>query len=518
MGEEPEIQSTSLWWRFTAGSVLIIATIATAVSVSTLIFLTDLAGKLHGVHGVHVAPVDPGKPETILIVGSDKREGTPGDPGRSDTTMLLRVDGENGVLSLFSLPRDLRVDIAGRNFGKDKLNAAYTYGGLPKTVSTVQRLTGLDINHVVNVDFQGFADAVDVIGCVYVDVDRQYEHSNDGLTGIDTYAEIHVNSGYQRLCGEKALQYVRYRHTDTDFVRSARQQDFLSNARHQVPAREVLPLIGGNTGSKLLKVFTDYTQSDIDTPDQVLSVLKAFLAVRDVPVKEVHFVGSDATIGGVDYVTTTPEQMKAMVTEFLGERDDAGSGDSSSKGGSEDHPGDSGGETAKPKAGGGSKAPEADQATDLISTADVAASTGVDKFAAFGRTSSRRLDLPVYVPTEVASWSSYDAGSRQYEIKDPDDNRLPSYKLVIKLSNPATNEEYYGVEGTTWDDPPILDGPHDTVSADGRDYDVYYVGDRVRLVAFHEDGNSYWVSNTLLQTLDESQMLAIAESLEEAHP
>jgi hypothetical protein len=55
------------------------------------------------------------------------------------------------------------------------------------------------------------------------------------------------------------------------------------------------------------------------------------------------------------------------------------------------------------------------------------------------------------------------------------------------------------------------------VDHDGRSYEIYYVGDRVRLVAFHEDGNSYWVSNTLLQTLDEPQMVAIAESLEEAH-
>ena len=50
-----------------------------------------------------------------------------------------------------------------------------------------------------------------------------------------------------------------------------------------------------------------------------------------------------------------------------------------------------------------------------------------------------------------------------------------------------------------------------------RDYDLYYDGDRLRLVAFHVDDNSYWVSNTLLQTLSDDQMLAIAKSMEEAH-
>ena len=92
----------------------------------------------------------------------------------------------------------------------------------------VKELTGLQINHVVNVDFLGFVRAVDAIGCVYVDVDRRYYHSNVGVPPAEQYAEINVQPGYQMLCGKKALQYVRYRHTDTDIVRSARQQDFIS--------------------------------------------------------------------------------------------------------------------------------------------------------------------------------------------------------------------------------------------------------------------------------------------------
>ena len=98
----------------------------------------------------------------------------------------------------------------------------------------VKELTGLPINHVVNVDFLGFVRAVYAIGCVYVDVDRRYFHSNVGVPASEQYAEINVQPGYQLLCGKKALQYVRYRHTDTDLVRSARQQDFISAARQRV--------------------------------------------------------------------------------------------------------------------------------------------------------------------------------------------------------------------------------------------------------------------------------------------
>ncbi len=75
-----------------------------------------------------------------------------------------------------SIPRDLKVEIPG--VGTDKFNAAYAYGGAKLTMETVKQLTGLPINHVVNVDFLGFVQAVYAIGQVYADVDRRYYHSN----------------------------------------------------------------------------------------------------------------------------------------------------------------------------------------------------------------------------------------------------------------------------------------------------------------------------------------------------
>ena len=83
-----------------------------------------------------------------------------------------------------SIPRDLKVEIPG--VGTEKFNAAYTYGGPKLTLQVVKELTGLQINHVVNVDFLGFVRAVDAIGCVYVDVDRRYYHSNVGVPAVRT--------------------------------------------------------------------------------------------------------------------------------------------------------------------------------------------------------------------------------------------------------------------------------------------------------------------------------------------
>ena len=74
---------------------------------------------------------------------------------------------------------------------------------------------------MVNVDLSGFTQAVDNLGCVYVDVDRRY--FNDSLE----YIPIDLQPGYQKLCGPQALSFARYRHEDTDMVRGARQQEFL---------------------------------------------------------------------------------------------------------------------------------------------------------------------------------------------------------------------------------------------------------------------------------------------------
>ncbi|MFN8152000.1 MAG: LCP family protein [Solirubrobacterales bacterium] len=511
--EDIQDKTPALWWRFMTASVMIIVATATAVALSGLLAFNSVLADFTPIKGVPKGAIDevkPGEPFTILIVGSDKRSNTPGDPGRSDTTMLLRVDAQDQVLSLFSLPRDLKVDIPG--YGTAKLNEAYTEGGIKKTLETVKDLTGLDINYVVNVDFQGFADAVDAINCVYVDVDRKYFNDNStAYSEAEQYAAIDINAGYQRLCGLNALDYVRYRHTDSDFTRAARQQDFLRNARAQVPVSEVLPIIGGDKGSDLLDIFTKYTATTIETPAQLISMLRSFISVRDVPVKEVHFNGQDSLENGIAYVTASQEDIDKAVNEFLGEEDSSGGPDS----GPSKKDKDKGGNDEDKKSEDKDKQEEASNA-DVTSTANDPCN-GADKVAAFGRTSARRLKFPVYVPTVMVPGSCYEPDSRQYRIKDNDDNKQDAYKLVLNLNSSQAAGEYYGVMGTEWSDPPILEKKSETITMGDRDYDLYYDGDRLRLVAFHVDDNSYWVSNTLLQTLSDDQMLAIAKSMEEAH-
>ena len=185
--------------------------------------------------------------------------------------MLLRVepDPDQPFLSLLSLPRDLEVPIPG--YGTDKLNAAYSYGEQEKAgggpelaIRTIKDYMGIDVNHVVNVDFGGFQEAVNAIDCVYIDVDRQYFNSNEGAFGEELYAEIDVPAGYTKLCGYNALSYVRYRHEDNDLVRGARQQDFIREARQRIPPAELLPVFG--RGDELIDIFTTVSYTHLTLP------------------------------------------------------------------------------------------------------------------------------------------------------------------------------------------------------------------------------------------------------------
>ena len=196
--------------------------------------------------------------------------------------MLLRLDPDRGLIAMMSIPRDLKVEIPG--YGTDKFNDAYSYGGPKLTLQTVKQLTGLPINHVVNVDFLGFARAVNAIGCVYVDVDHRYYHSNVGLSPSEHTPKSTSSPATSCSAASTRSQYVRYRHTDNDIVRSARQQDFLRDARQRVSLEDLV-----FDQSELIEIFTEYTTSDISDGETMLRVLKLFVASRNAPIKEVHF-------------------------------------------------------------------------------------------------------------------------------------------------------------------------------------------------------------------------------------
>ena len=177
--------------------------------------------------------VAPGKPAVALVLGTDHRFIDGKEPGRSDTMMLIRTDPASHTVSMLSFPRDLRVEIhcPGRGSWVDKINAAYPACGPSGPLETLKALTHIPINYLISVNFVGFIQVVNKLGGVYIDVDRRYFNNHTGPTG---YAAINLQAGYQRLDGKQALDFVRYRHTDSDLFRVARQQMFVRAAKERL--------------------------------------------------------------------------------------------------------------------------------------------------------------------------------------------------------------------------------------------------------------------------------------------
>jgi polyisoprenyl-teichoic acid--peptidoglycan teichoic acid transferase len=504
---EPPPKRKRYWWRFLLASVIIVAASAGATSSSILLYIDSIAKALSHNNRLEnkvkrfLAQTHGGEPENILIIGSDKRASEPEDPGRSDTTMLLRLDPDRNAIALMSIPRDLKVEIPG--FGINKFNAAYTYGGPKLTLQVVKELTGLSINHVVNVDYLGFVKAVDAIDCVYVDVDRRYYHNN--AESSEEYAEINVQPGYQLLCGKKALQYVRYRHTDTDLVRAARQQEFISDARQRVPIGDLV--LGRN---ELIDIFTEYTTSDISDKETMLEVLKLFIASRNAKVEEVHF----PAVLGPSYVYASQGAIEGAVQKFLGIEASGGPRGTYEAEASTKPVKKAKKKKAKPKPQHHVVKPKPPGDDGLV--------PAQEEGELEGKSVARKVSagFPVYYPTRLPPESRFVESStylhvqdpRVYHFKDTGGKRHAAYRMVGEFG-PEYERQYFGVQGVQgWSDPPILDNPSETRTINGREYEIYVDGDRVKLIAWHRGENSYWVANTLLQTLTNDQMVGIARS------
>jgi polyisoprenyl-teichoic acid--peptidoglycan teichoic acid transferase len=508
---EPPPKRKRYWWRFTLGSVVIVAVTAAATSASILLYIGSIANalshnnKLQSKVERFLAQTHGGEPENILIIGSDKRASEPEDPGRSDTTLLLRLDPDTNAIALMSIPRDLKVEIPG--YGTEKFNAAYTYGGPKLTLRVVKELTGLPINHVVNVDYLGFVRAVDAIDCVYVDVDRRYYHSNVGVAPSEEYAEINVQPGYQLLCGKKALQYVRYRHTDTDLVRAARQQDFLSDARQRVPIDQLV--LGRN---ELIDIFTKYTTSDISDTQTMLEVLKLFIASRNAEIKEVHFPAEL----GPSFVYASPEAIQEAVDKFLGIEASGGP-----RGSLDEGDGESKKAKKKSKRGKHKQPPKPHLAAPKPPGSDGLVPAG-EAGEAEGKAVAHKVSrgFPVFYPARLPSGAFYVESNPYYHVQDPrvyhfkdtDGKRHAAYRMTLEMELPD-GIHYFGVQGIRgWTDPPILANPSLTKTIHGRDYEIYVDGDRVKMISWTRGENVYWISNSLLQVLTNDQMVGIARS------
>ncbi len=505
-----------MWKRFLLASVLIVALSGAATATVALNKITTLADEVFPTLNHIAAPKGlltaeyEGGPETFLILGSDRREKSKDtfdreDPPHSDTILLVRFDPGQGQTSILSIPRDLMVNIttpSGQVYANEKINAAYTIGSKLGgadgasllAAETIKRevFPGLKLNGIVDVNFAGFIKVVDTLGCVYVNVDHRYYNENVGTTETD-YTSINLQPGYQKLCYENALDYVRYRHTDSDFVRVARQQDFLRDLREQInPSNELgqIDTVARSVGHAITSTFPASAEELI-----LLTKLIAFSQTR--PLRQVKFLSTNDSyvVNGVDYVTSTPELEKRSLDRFLlGHEQLQLPASTPASGHSSSH------SHGRRGAGAGVSA----RALSLYPTAAGGESDAV----------KAALEVPfrVLYPT-LQTGPAEQQAVRAYTLEDQQGKLHHAY-VVAWEQNPIGG--YYDFEGTDWLNPPLF-GHARTQVIGGRAYELVDDGAHIHVVGWRSGDVLYWLTNTLLEELSNSQMLAIAKSAQPLH-
>lgn len=154
------------------------------------------------------------EPISALILGVDERDG---DGGRSDTMIVLTVNPTLETTIMLSIPRDTYTEIIGKGF-KDKINHAYSFGGMAMSMKSVENLLNIPIDYVVKVNMESFVDIIDIVGGITVENTLAFNYDGENFP-----------AGMLEMDGEKALKYVRMRYDDPsgDFGRQNRQKQVI---------------------------------------------------------------------------------------------------------------------------------------------------------------------------------------------------------------------------------------------------------------------------------------------------
>jgi LCP family protein required for cell wall assembly len=244
----------------------------------------------------------------ILALGVDDGEyGSKEElPKRSDTLMLISIDPATNSANILSIPRDTAVNIPSRK-GTEKIAHAHAYGGPELAVRTVSQLLGVPIHYYVEADFAGFEEIVDVLGGVdlYVEHNMKYE---------DPYADLKINlrQGFQHLDGDKAGQYVRFRHDELgDIGRVQRQQKFVQAVADKVMQPSTVFKIPTLAGT-----IKQYMRTDMSAV-QMLRVANAVKGLKRENIHTEMLPGNFGDINKVSYWIMDKEETKRLVKKMF---------------------------------------------------------------------------------------------------------------------------------------------------------------------------------------------------------
>ncbi len=240
------------------------------------------------------------KGTTVLLFGVDSKAG---EPARSDTILLMRFNPGSRTINQLSIPRDTRVGLPNGTY--DKINAAMFWGGPEMAVQTVHQYLGIDVNHVMVVNFKGFPRMVNAVGGVDINVPKTVSTvaGSKGRTVV-------FDKGMNHMDGKYAMLYVRIRYADDDIHRAQRQQQFVQALQKKLAQPSNIPKLP-EIGTRFMSgVATDLTTNEI--------LQLGYLKWRAKGGKKLVLTGTSGWEGGVSYVyPPSDEEKQRLVRRFM---------------------------------------------------------------------------------------------------------------------------------------------------------------------------------------------------------
>src|SRR3989304_6037974 len=236
----------------------------------------------------------------ILLLGMDEREDSDEFKSLTDTIIIYHVSSWGKKDSLISIPRDTRVQLEG--YGWNKINAAYKYGGDEMIKQEIYELTGIEIDRVMVVNFNGFKKIIDILGGIKITVE---EPLHDPLSGTD------FNPGTYTMNGEQSLAFVRDRSSTSgsDFDRVNRQKYLLSEIIRQKLNFSII-----TKAPQIIRVLNEETRSDFTIWD--FGSIGFVLLFSSKDMNQVTIPTEPANIDGISYLIADKEEVISFLNDY----------------------------------------------------------------------------------------------------------------------------------------------------------------------------------------------------------
>ncbi len=236
----------------------------------------------------------------ILLLGIDEREDSSEFEGLTDTIMIYHISSWGKKDSLISIPRDIRVQLEGH--GWNKINAAYKFGGDEMIKQEIYKLTGIEVDRVMVVNFKGFKRIIDMLGGVEITVE---EALHDPLSGAD------FDPGTYTMNGEQALSFARCRSTArVDLDRVDRQKYLLSEIIKQKLNFSII-----TKAPQIIGILNEETRSDFTIWD--FGSIGFVLLFSSKDMNQVTIPAEPANIDGISYLIADKEEVVDFLSDYL---------------------------------------------------------------------------------------------------------------------------------------------------------------------------------------------------------